>query len=218
MFINRKLIAATAAIVALTFSGMASALTYQIDTGAGWVNMSSLSSAQTAAQHYGPLNTGPGYAQSDTGFMWLHTNSNNGDVAWGTLLDVNRDTTSGRARVTLQGLPGSAYISLRDDGSEPGNISGGTLNAAWNWAGCCTDGVVINGMNGEWQVDVQLTSYTGINNWYFLTGDVNAPTQIALNDTFSVRAVNSTDVPLPAPAALFAVGAVALYRRRNALA
>lgn len=216
--LRKNVYAIVAGLAALVAPVLASALTYQVDTGSGWVNLSPLASAQTAAQHYGPLNVGPGYAESDTAFMWLHEDTNTGDIAWGTLLDVNSDTTDGNANITLQGLPSSAYISLRDDGYEPGNItSGGTFNAVWNWVGCCTDGVVVDGMTGEWQVDVQLTSYAGINNWYFLTGDVNAPTKIALTDNFAVRAINAAGVPVPAPLALFAVGAVALYRRRRAV-
>lgn len=212
---NKNLLISLLGVASLVVPGLANALVYQVNTGSGWQNLTTLSSAQTATQHYGPLNIGPGYAESDTAFMWLHTNTNTGDVAWGTLLDVNSDVTDGSANITLEGLPNSAYISFRDDGHEPGNIVAGTLNANWLWWGCCTDGVVIDGMDGEWQVDVELTSYTGINNWYFLTGDVNAPDRIALSDDFSVRAIDGASIPVPAPLALFALGGVGVLLRNR---
>ncbi|MCB1690270.1 MAG: PEP-CTERM sorting domain-containing protein [Halioglobus sp.] len=215
--LNKNIFISLLSVLSLALPGLANALIYQVNTGSGWQNLTTLNSAQTAAQHYGPLNIGPGYAESDTAFMWLHTNTNTGDVAWGMLLDVNSDVTSGNANITLQGMPTSSYISLRDDGYEPGNIVSGTFNAVWAWIGCCTDGVVVDGMNGEWQVDVELTSYSGINNWYFLTGDVNAPDRIALSDDFSVRAVDGNSIPVPAPLALFALGGVSVMLRRRAM-
>lgn len=191
-------------IAGLLISTNALALNYQINTGSGWAELSPLSSAQSGASYYGPLNLGPQFAQSDVGFMWLHRNSHNDDTSWGVLLDVQNDNTNGNADARLDGFPSSAYINLRDDGHEPGNIVNGTLTAQWNWAGCCADGVVIEGMNGEWQVDVALNNYAGINNWFFMTGDASNPSQLTLTDNFSVRATNV--LPIPAPWLLIGIG------------
>jgi len=126
--------------------------------------------------------------------------SNTGlEVPKHSLIFVYRDTTTnqlslviimtspannapGSATLNFEGLPASAQIVVRDDGSDTYNFTPPTATLSWTWLGEHSDGTVINGLPDEFEIKITPTFTQGIDQWVLLNGpDSTNPTRINLN-------------------------------------
>lgn len=121
-----------------------------------------------------------GFEISNTLIIFLYEDINTGIISLFLIADIANDGSGGSLQFDINCLPGTAYVSVQDDGGEffgsPPVISGN-----WSWGDCCTDGGVIEdiGCNNAINLDYLISS--GIDNILWLTGDINMPTPIQLD-------------------------------------
>ena len=149
-----------------------SAQVYQIANGALSLPVIPLSKAESAVDYY-TYNT-PFSASGDpdfgtvssVGFIWLYENSLTGDISLGLIFDKPNDGSGGSVKMSFAGVPATGFVEVKDD---PGNVITVT-GADWVWSPCCTDGAMLGGLNGLWDISLTLESASGVDRWFFLNG------------------------------------------------
>lgn len=231
MFMMRKLSRGTKvvllAMLALLLLGggtlVLASPTYTI-TNDTTINMkvNPLSKAESASAYY-DYNTvyyasgNPDFGtQSGVGFFWLYENTLNGDISIGMIFDTPNDGSGGTVDMTISGVPSAGFVELVDD---PKSISPNddftVTYGNWDWSPCCTDGGVIGGLDGLWEIVVALDTSTdaGIDQWYFLNGpSSDNPATVALNMNKDL-VINS--VPIPGALWLLGSGLIGLLGIRK---
>lgn len=186
-----------------------------------------ISSNQTAESYYN-LNVGSGHpafgTTSNTGYLWLYQNTSNNDVSLGMIFDTVNDASPGQVMMFSLGMPLTAALSL-SDGVDPLSDLEADGSASWSFDGCCTDGAVYSGFNGEWDFGLYLIDSTGIDNWFLLDGpNAASPNKIALDigSFIQLTAIDPQVNPpgtVPEPTALALLGAgivgLSLVRRKK---
>ena len=93
------------------------------------------------------------------------------------------DTGGGTAqmRLELSNDPDGASVTVEDCPTEPLSVSGGgtVFESDHFWLNCCTDGMMISGLNGTWEMIVQFTNvsgatgaaFSGLNDWVVTSAD-----------------------------------------------
>lgn len=130
---------------------------------------------------------------SNTGFFWLHEDTTNGDISLGIILDTMEDGSGGNVEMGFSGVPGSGFVATADDFGEVSTSDGN-----WKWWPCCTDGGVIGGLDGLWDITITLTYNEGIDAWYFLSGSPISPDEIPLT-MGSTLVISATEPPAADP-------------------
>lgn len=207
-------------LLVLTFwTTTATAYSYSIINGATNQSVNPLTSAETGAAYYDYTNPSghPAFGpEKNTAFFWLHENSLNGDITLGMIFNATGSGgSSGSMNLGLTGLPLGWSWSVQDDTNEIG--SDGTT-PGWNWISDYTDGGVIAGLDGEWEISIQRLASSGIDNWYFLSGpDATNPVKTALNLSGQNLVIKASAVPLPAAVWFFGSGILAMigFSRRR---
>ncbi|MGB0722208.1 MAG: hypothetical protein ACPGU7_07390 [Gammaproteobacteria bacterium] len=207
---------------ALAISPLAHAWEYSVSNNGNSSSFETIASAESGADYYNFFSASghPEFgAQSNTAFLWLHENTNTGDLSLSLILDAVNDGSGGAVTAYYTGLPDGSYVSLADDGSELNKTGVHTATGNWRWIDCCTDGGVVSGLeDGEaWSIDFDVSAYSGINSWVFLSGPYNSPSNaLALNagSTITIsRSAQATGIPLPGTA-WFLVPGLLIARRR----
>lgn len=112
--------------------------------------------------------------------------------------DKERDGGGGKAIFKFEGLPTVSFWEVMDDPGEYATLS----EARWHWDRCCTDGGAISSIDGfsEIRITPTFTKYQDkIDEWVFLSGDINDPTYItlpSLTETAIIRPIKDIPVAL----------------------
>ena len=122
-------------------------------------------------------------AESNVGFFWLYEDTATGYISLGMIFDSIQDGSGGSVNMTIDGVPATGFVEVEDD---PVSIDVDEVitlsDGQWIWDDCCTDGAVIGGLEGYWEITINLSSFTGIDKWYFLSGpSLSAPGRILLD-------------------------------------
>ncbi len=190
----------------------ASAYTYSITNGVTNQTVDPLVTAETGASYYDYITPSghPAFGpEKNTAFFWLHENSLNGDITLGMIFNATGSGgSSGSMNLGLTGLPLGWSWSVQDDANE---VGGDGTTPSWIWVSSYTDGGVIAGLDGEWEIAIQLLAASGIDNWFFLSGpDATNPARTALDLSGQNLVIRSSAVPLPAAVWLFGSGILGL--------
>ncbi|RLB03201.1 MAG: hypothetical protein DRG59_11915, partial [Deltaproteobacteria bacterium] len=163
----------------LVLTGHALAMDYAITNGAIVQGVIPLTKAESATDFYkygNPFSASgdPEFGTvSGVGFIWLYENSLTGDVSLGMIFDKPLDGSGGTAELSFSGVPSSGFVEVADDPPAVGDTFDVT-HGKWGWEECCTDGGMIGGLNGTWEITLSLDDATGVDEWYFLNGPSSA--------------------------------------------
>jgi PKD repeat protein len=146
-------------------------------------SIEALARAGTAVDFYrfgnDQSNTGLEVAKHSLIFFYRDTTTNNLSLI--IIMSSPANNTPGAASLNFEGLPPSAQILVRDDGSDTYNFTPPTATLSWTWLGEHSDGVVINGLPEEFEIKITPTFTQGIEQWMLLNGpDAASPTRIRL--------------------------------------
>ncbi len=151
--------------------------------------------------------------ETGSAFFWLYEEADTGLLSLSVIFNHrDRRSTSGggQAFFTLSGLPAGWSWTLQDDNQD---IDSDTdLTPSWTWVNTYTDGGVIGGLEeNEWDIFWDLTDISGVENWYFLSGDANNPTRyslpsLAAGDRLTVSAALTPPAAVPEPATMLLFG------------
>lgn len=194
------------------------ALEYSIINDSITTTVIPLSGAMSGAEYYNYDDFADGFpdfgTEADTAFSWLWEDTTTNEISLGLIFntyghwpDDIRNYVS--ADISISGLPTTAYWEVMDDNEAyPYTM---TL-ARWTW-GQHTDGGVIGGLNGSWEITLSLydgidARPLGVNNWYFLSeGSGKYDNLIDITKGLTISATDpSTPVPEPASFLLFFTG------------
>lgn len=183
-------------------------------SGSGAVQV--FETAETGAQFYGRRNFPTFPVDDNSVTFYFHRNTLTGELSLGLIVDDRSDGSGGRFDGTITGLGNSAFIGFSDDNGELRMTSPGVATFRYRFAGCCTDGGIIGGLDAtNLNFAINVTRSTGLTGT-FLAGP-NGITQIAgaptAGSTFFVAAN-----PEPAAWALFIMGfagCAAMMKRRR---
>ena len=181
-------------------------------TDVGLVNP--IETPETGAQYYGF--TLPGYgtpafgAEANKGFVWLHRNTLTGDISIG-LIQNKQGGGNGSMRVTFGGLPVTASLDLKDDPTVD-TYSLTPPSAVFNWAwGGYSDGAVVGGLNGLWEITLTPSNVIGISSWDFVSGsDGSGRIALDLSKTLQIK-----PVPIPSSIIILVSGLIGLAGLRR---
>jgi hypothetical protein len=145
----------------------------------------------------GLLGPNTGYERVDTSRLFLFRDDN-GEISIVFLHDSPGDSTGGFANFAFAGLPAIAAWAVQDDSSD---IYTGTPPSAaeWAWANNprADGGAIEGGLNGEFEVTITPTLFSGITDWEFLSGNGH---QLDLTKPVTIRSVAEPQPPAPEPA------------------
>lgn len=104
--------------------------------------------------------------------------------------DRRYDTGGGDVTFAFSGLPDDGEWAVRDD--NPGNdVYTSNTEVEWHWGSDHTDGAAYRGLDGEFEVTIEPSFYSGINQWRLLSGDAASPDveQLDMNQPVTIRGV-----------------------------
>lgn len=180
------------------------ALLYEIQGEDGRLAVDATGKPAASAPYFGPLDPGAGYDGAVGGFVWRHQGS------W-QRLDFLAADGAPATELALEGPVDAAYLVMDvGDENDPG-----VLVSDWNWARCCGDRPLEGGAVAQTEVEVMVSSYSGIGHWYLMTGDVIRPQAKGLQITVATND-GAKEIPLPAIPALLGAGLALLigWQRR----
>jgi hypothetical protein len=141
----------------------------------------------------GAARSNTGLEQSDTSLLFLYEDER-GKVSLVMIHDAN-DGSGGRAVFDFSGVPNGTTFVVQDDPSDGSygiTLPGGTATVSWRWDDVNTDGGALSGSLEQQAWTITITpqfpppseGIAGrITAWKFLTGNVNNPSEIALDMT-----------------------------------
>ena len=126
------------------------------------------------------------------------------------IMDIPRDADGGQVDLAISsiGLAGEGiYVSVRDDPGDSSYVwddSTGSSNPAFNWAPCCTDGMVLSGFptDSDWSINTQFLQRNGLSEFKVKTFDSTGTTI----ESFSIPAGQVNDLLIRAVASTGSIG------------
>lgn len=189
--------------LSFVFSSQALALSFTITNDSLTQTIQPITSSESAIDYYNytPITSGdPEFGTiSNTGFFWLYQNTINEDISLGIIFDTVNDGSGGHVNMTIADVPNTAFIEVNDD--PPPNDAGIKFsgNSDWGWSDCCTDGGVIGGLEGSWEIILTVNNSTGIDQWFFLDGPSGITPQMVLLDMSKDLVITAYEEPAPVP-------------------
>jgi hypothetical protein len=143
------------------------------------------------------LSIGPGLEleKSETSILFLYVDQVTGDVSLIFIHDRpegqmgETPATGGHVAFDFSGIPDGTTFAVKDDpGEDPYSINpDGTSTVDWNWAPCCTDGGSLSGsLNGFFEITIDPSFISGIDEWEYLDGELQTPVEIELDPAMPV--------------------------------
>ena len=131
--------------------------------------------------------------------------------------DKPSDGAGGQAGMTFDLAGDTASILVRDDNEGGYTDTGTQFTTSHNWIACCTDGLVIGTLDGNWSLFAEFDSrsWSDFAGWMALDGD----TTIGLTSDLDRRVrFDVVSVPEPTTLALLGIGlfGMGLSRRKKA--
>jgi hypothetical protein len=140
-----------------------------------------------------------GYETSFKSLLFLYRDETSGELSLFMIHDRYKDDGGGNSQMYFYGLPDAAYWSVEDDSDifEDEYYFGSTRwEARWLWGSCCTDGAVIGSINGFTKITVDPVYWSGINEWWFLTGDRDDPEIIKIPNRYDPVVITIAELPV----------------------
>lgn len=119
-------------------------------------------------------------------FLWDGPNG----LSLVTQHDRRYDTGGGDVTFVFSGLPDDGEWVVRDD--DPGNdVYTSNTEVEWHWGSDHTDGAAYRSLDGEFEVTIEPSFISGINQWRLLSGDPASPDveQLDMDTPVTIRAV-----------------------------
>lgn len=131
--------------------------------------------------------------------------------------DRPANSDGGSARMLFQLLGDTAELKISDDLAEATQNTNGTLfttNFLWN--SCCTDGLVIGSLDGNWQMSAHFTAKPiGLKSWYAYSATGSSKIPLSMQPNRRIR-FQSSAVATPEPSYVIplALGSLLFIQRR----
>ena len=174
---------------------------YTVSQGTTKVPIVPLEQAGDAAGFYAMTNmqSATGFEEANTAVLFLYQDTVGGDLSLFVLLG-GAAGTAGTASVTLDGVPIGAAFTVQDDGfdfRDVWELTPPTGNVTWAWDQGRGDGMVLGPLGLEFDLTIfpNFAAGGGITDVIFLSGNIGAPTEIALNLTEPIIVQGTPNVP-----------------------
>ena len=171
-FLTPSCVVALIGALVLVSVSQVSAQQYTITNGSTTQEVVPITDARSAVAYYdwgAPGIGNPDFGtENNVGFFWLYEESDTGEISLGMIFNSTDagDSDGGSADMTITGVASTGFVALTDDPNELTSVNGGV----WTWSPAFTDGGVIGGLEGFWEITITLNSFDGIDTWYFLNG------------------------------------------------
>ena len=148
---------------------------------------------ETGAQYYdyrspdGYPDFGP---EAKKSFVWLHRNTLTGDISMGLIHNtIGGGESTNRIHMVFTGLPDTASLVVKDDLNDTYSLTPPTAEYRWGFSEH-SDGAVMEGFGGLWQVTLTPSNIQGISSWSFVSGTYGTGRiELDLSKTLEIRAV-----------------------------
>ncbi len=107
------------------------------------------------------------YSVSERSQFMLH--ENNGVVSLVIVHDIASDATGGSTNMTITNIESTTITAQDDATSDTYDVVSGEMN--WNWAGCCNDGAVFEGLDPERCVVITPNTTSDVDGWDWVNAD-----------------------------------------------
>ena len=159
---------------------------YTVSQGETRVQITPLENAGSPVDFYAFASTQPntGFEEANTAIIFLYQDTVSGEQSVFVLLGGAAGTTAGAVTMTLAGVPAGADFIVQDDEfdfRDTWAVTPPTGNISWTWDDGLGDGMVLGPLGLDFELSLFPQFTTGITRVKFLSGNIAAPTEIALN-------------------------------------
>ena len=141
--------------------------------------LNTIATAQNGQQHYNYYNASGHPSCVDLGGRnantWIHESTLTGDQTFGFIFSKER---GGSRNLTAQlnfrivNSDTDPYVSQSDDPGEAVETPPGSnaFVGAYRYGSCCSDGIAVSGLSGDWTVIIDAVNFGNVTNWNFSGG------------------------------------------------
>lgn len=142
----------------------------------------------------GSPNTG---LEKKDAFVVIPYKSPSGTTSLIILVDDPTSSSGGEAELRIRGLPGSSYVALFDGPPANYSFSPPIGNFRWNWNPEEADGVIISGLEDEFELEIEFQPIENVSGGVMISGNLKSPESLVVDEGAKVQVSGVASVRSP---------------------